>query len=429
MRHVVRGSWLIAFLLASALPIAAQANMALKVDGDDSALFVPSDPSLEPPNALTIEAWVKGEGSVSHGRIIRKEAGTGYLLSWSFQGNQISGLVICGNWKAAYDPLPNSTYLNEWHHLAMTTQLGGQITLYVDGVNVDSTSAPSNFCHSGDLWIGSWGTVEEFIGEIDNVRLWNVVRTEDEIRDSMLLTIDEAPGLVSSWYMDGDGLDSTSQNHGSLFGNAVFVPSTAPLGFEVQPARASWLGGDEVHLVGGSFAGFTEPPEVMFGSARSPRVLLLDDMTLNAVVPRAMAPGEQVTVFVDGDGLQASSSSLFTYTPRLDAALLDDGRTEVQLAIDPPAQVRIMVGTPLANSAMSPGPAWHLELQPLLRGFSGTALLPDELAVWIPALDHPLLIGQPVAYQALITPLPGGVETYSNTVIVSDDSGNESAER
>ncbi len=112
----------LALLAAFALggPVLAQENGALRVDGSDSALRIPQHPSLEPLDAITIEAWVKGEGSVSHGRIIRKGSRVGYMLSWSFQAPRLSGLLHCDGFKVAYDSALNSEYLGEWHHLALT---------------------------------------------------------------------------------------------------------------------------------------------------------------------------------------------------------------------------------------------------------------------------------------------------------------------
>jgi hypothetical protein len=63
-------------------------------------------------------------------------------------------------------------------------------------------------------------------GALDEVRIWNVARTQAQIQSSMNqhLTGSE-PGLVGYWQFDGDVKDkSPYQNNGTIYGSPVFVP-------------------------------------------------------------------------------------------------------------------------------------------------------------------------------------------------------------
>ena len=73
---------------------------------------------------------------------------------------------------------------NTWHHVAFTYD-GDKGRLYVDGVQVDSTNNPTKW--SGKVPdatpIGFIGA--RFRGKLDEVRVWDVVRTEAEIKANM----------------------------------------------------------------------------------------------------------------------------------------------------------------------------------------------------------------------------------------------------
>ena len=93
---------------------------------------------------------------------------------------------------------------NTWHHVAFTYD-GDKGRLYVDGVQVDSTNNPTKW--SGKVpdatpigFIGS-----RFRGNLDEVRVWNIVRTEAQIKANMDSLQDlNSTGLVAYYSMDTD---------------------------------------------------------------------------------------------------------------------------------------------------------------------------------------------------------------------------------
>lgn len=276
--HVNRLSLLLAAFAALTPAASGQSsNMALSVDGSDSALQVPVHASLEPTDAITIEAWIKGFGGTGKSYIARKawNGGDGYMLQWSVS-NSLGGGVECMGFLKVNDPKNNSNYLGSWHHLAFTSEAGREMNMYVDGELVDTDVAPGCFQHTDDLWIGAHqGTSDEFIGWIDELRIWNVVRTQTEIQEVMNRSIDSGPGLVSVWHLDGDGTDSVSGNTGFLFGDAVFVDSDSPVGEPATP----WID------LGEGLAGTNGLVPVLTGSGS------LDPASNNAIVLTSALPG------------------------------------------------------------------------------------------------------------------------------------------
>ena len=107
-----------------------------------------------------------------------------------------------------------------WYHLAFTCAADGVANLYVNGERV----VQGSFTMSSDLTMGGadfgfsvgmvprfmWGT-RPFSGYMTEVRLWNVVRSANQIRENMLNVDPETPGLVA-YYKLGEDLTDSSPN-------------------------------------------------------------------------------------------------------------------------------------------------------------------------------------------------------------------------
>ncbi|MEC7902092.1 MAG: LamG domain-containing protein, partial [Candidatus Neomarinimicrobiota bacterium] len=116
---------------------------------------------------------------------------------------------------------------NTWHHVAFTYD-GNKGRLYVDGVQVDSTNNPTKW--SGKVPdatpIGFIGA--RFRGNLDEVRVWNVVRTEAEIKANMDSLQDSNPaGLVAYYSMDTDEnfniIDRSANKHHATIDHAEIM--------------------------------------------------------------------------------------------------------------------------------------------------------------------------------------------------------------
>lgn len=404
--------------LALAASLGSAQNLALSVDGDDSALRVPTHPSLEPSDELTVECWIKGQGANSHGRIVRKAAnfGDGYMLSWSFQGNQLSGLIDCDGFVTAKDPVFNAQYVDAWHHIAMTHRAGGELRFFVDGELVRSEAGRPCQGHTDDLYFGAaFGVAEEFIGLIDEVRIWSVERTPQQIADSYDVFLEDAPGLVSVWHLDGNGADAVGGNDGVLLGNAQYVADGAPLTFGFEPRRGPWQGGQVVELTG-SFPGLVDP-EVRFGGVVAKRVLEVSDTRIVVVTPRLEAPGVEIQVDVIEGTFAQSASLRYTTLPRVTHAVLPVGGDSIGVDVVPGSTVVASVGVPAALEFAGPGVGWGTQLAAPVRVFGAEAGLTDrfDFALTVPAA----LVGQQVVAVQLYVVGPDGAATYSNAVEVA----------
>jgi predicted transcriptional regulator len=207
-------------------PGGSTVNRVLSLDGKTGYVEVADSESLHSfKEAITIEAWVKaasfytGNGEVNS--IVRKNITPGaenFLLRFRIvDGERLAEMnpgVRVGIVQAPYEFTTGT-----WYHLAGTYD-GKAITVYVNGVKVrgEPFSGPMNIDKS-DLFIGKgdpdFSSGEYFHGELDDIRIWNVSRSQKEIQAAMNTPLTgKEEGLVAYWNFD----DGTSKDL-SPYGN------------------------------------------------------------------------------------------------------------------------------------------------------------------------------------------------------------------
>lgn len=134
--------------------------------------------------------------------------------------------------------------LEQWVHVAGVSA-DGQLKLYVNGVLVAEGLNRRDFSTVGVLpnnYLGrsSWHQIyndEDFQGQMDEVRIWDRERTEQELRENMFSNLDGTePGLVALYnFNDGTAKDSSTNGyHGQMEGNAHVVRANRPAFLEEQ---------------------------------------------------------------------------------------------------------------------------------------------------------------------------------------------------
>jgi Concanavalin A-like lectin/glucanases superfamily len=131
---------------------------------------------------------------------------------------------------------------NQWHHVAYTYD-GTTHNLYIDGVVVDTETVPGDIRTPTSGWLGSIdGNNELYKGQLDEIRIWNVVRTAAQVQMDMHHSPPGTePGLVAYWTFDdagsgGRALDASGLDNDVTLGDGIAermpsrVRSTAPIG-------------------------------------------------------------------------------------------------------------------------------------------------------------------------------------------------------
>jgi hypothetical protein len=212
---------LIGALALLAGPVAAQPFGAwLALSGADGTyISVPHSSSLNPTDGFTFEAWVAVTASSGCDSI----AGKNWQQSW--------WVGICGTTLRSY--LRGSTSIRnggtvpagKWTHIAVTWD-GAHRRHYINGELISSfaeTEAPTTSTSAlriaGDV---SWQFAPS--GAIDEVRLWNVARTTQQLRDAINEPIlADTTGLVATWGFDANADDVTGDHDGSGVGGPGYL--------------------------------------------------------------------------------------------------------------------------------------------------------------------------------------------------------------
>jgi len=210
---------------------------------------------------LTMEVWIRIYNSADNQKILGKVTNTfdnGYVLA-----------METGNYSEVWDPahygLTSGTIPldSAWVHLATTYAASGQLTEYINGVNVGSIPGGSNQISSSTnpfiIGMAPWDLVSfQTFGYIDEVRIWSVARTQSEIQSTMFkhLQGNEA-GLVAYYDFNqaaGTNVPDVTTNGNTGTVNAAASPyyswqtSYAAIGddrmYDMNDVNAVWFGKD-----------------------------------------------------------------------------------------------------------------------------------------------------------------------------------------
>lgn len=201
------------------------ANFSLEFDGIDDEVAIANTDEINPTESLTVEAWIYANSwrtNIWQGAVVSKVQGDpdrGYTIVAGRDGRAEFQISDNGSWSGAQSgPV---MLLNRWYHLAGVFD-GSTVKLYINGILQAQNSASQIAASDCDLLIGEcpgWGGNRNFDGRIDEVRIWDIARTQQDISDAMTdeLQGDEA-GLVAYYPMnDGIGSEIAADNSQNNF--------------------------------------------------------------------------------------------------------------------------------------------------------------------------------------------------------------------
>jgi subtilisin-like proprotein convertase family protein len=226
---------LVFFVFLFCLPMISNAqyyyNRAFSFSGV-AGDYVATDPgsSLSITGDLTVECWVKPTVVTGTPILIQKRLGSaasGYTLYLSsskvaFRTNSTTRI----NGK-------NVLLANEWTHIAVTyNSTSGLFTIYLNGV-VDTFKTVTGAAPAADtdsLRIAN-GFNSPYPGLMDEVRIWNIERTQAQIQSTMRMPLGESTGpytgLVASWRANsitaGSGTEEINGYTAYLRGPATYA--------------------------------------------------------------------------------------------------------------------------------------------------------------------------------------------------------------
>jgi hypothetical protein len=155
---------------------------ALLFSESQSCVNIEHSESIDLSEEVTIALWAMPEANqpASAKFLCKQKSGEyPYALQYNDTGSGIFGTINTG---ARFDTAPHLEVFTEWAHLAYTYN-GEAGILYKDGVEVARKAASGELQHNElSLTIGSrLESPQSFKGIIDDVRLYNIALTPDEI--------------------------------------------------------------------------------------------------------------------------------------------------------------------------------------------------------------------------------------------------------
>lgn len=209
---------------------------------------------------LTIEMWLRPTDFTQRRNPLNKN------FNYEFAITQETAQYLnfyCGD-ASNYDSFPltqdsqANLSANQWTHVAIVRDSNAEtICSYINGTLIPAADySLTTSSSTDDIWIGA-GYVEPYIGQIADVRIWNIVRSQDEITADLHRRLSgNEPGLAGYWPLD-DGVGTSVRDLTPYrnYGTAYAVPEAGS----------------------GSTSTLTEPPQWPLATG-----LVWDDNEINA---------------------------------------------------------------------------------------------------------------------------------------------------
>ncbi|MDO9041627.1 MAG: LamG-like jellyroll fold domain-containing protein [Desulfocapsaceae bacterium] len=249
----IAGAAIIFFTITELHVQAASGNAAQFTLASNSFIAATSSTELKTFSALTVEAWIKPDVAREWALIMGKQLNPS-------DGNPWYSYRLCKSNSGTFPDTVNfniapvtaggevgvtSTTVvqnNTWTHVAGVYD-GATMKIYING-NLENTVAQTGDLKESDLamYIGKapWTNYNNFNGQMDELRVWNVARTQAQIQYAMNRSlVGNETGLVAYWpFNDAAGSptadDASQYNHvGTLYnGAAIVADSTAPVNID-----------------------------------------------------------------------------------------------------------------------------------------------------------------------------------------------------
>jgi hypothetical protein len=223
-------------------PAMHQGDGALTFDGRDDFVVIPGSPSLDLRGSLTLEACVTNDGDTD-GQIIWR--GDTRARHDPYELHLDRGRMefrVDGDYGGAVRPFcarsrqPVDGLTHFW--TGVYDKDAGMLYLYKDGVQEAAEEIFGDIAYdTSQMWnmVGAVdrGTWQYFKGTIDEIRIWNVARTPEEIRrDTTRRLTGKEEGLVACWRFERGPCqtahDITAHGNHGVLGASPFPDNCDP---------------------------------------------------------------------------------------------------------------------------------------------------------------------------------------------------------
>ena len=249
------GNGLDGAILGDPQPIAGAIGGAMEFDGDGDTIEVAHDAGLDITGPISLSLWIRPDAEDPEGQGIETapmcKALSGASPSWSWQvrygwGSPQPYMAFTFNTSPrAWAYLGQNLGQAEWHHIACSAD-SETLTAYLNGQPTESTPMGAITSSPTPVLIGSDGWGSDWIGGIDEVRIYNRALSPGEILflTGYMTDVTAPADLVQGVPDDGDwpgaetpelAIDDNIETKYLRF-KGDFEPDAGPTGFRVKPS-------------------------------------------------------------------------------------------------------------------------------------------------------------------------------------------------
>ena len=204
----------------------------LEFDGTDDYVDIPYTAELGIGDEITIEASIcpRTTSAGPMAIVAHRPAGSGATDHvFIVYDDQIRYLCYAGSWHTF---MQAGLEANTWSHVAVSVTSSREVSLYIDGVRHDAGSYSGTLTQTTHDWyIGKDTEVSDwFEGLIDEVRIWNVARSEAQIFQRMYAELDGGESGLAAYYRfdRADGVTVPDLGPGAITGTLMNGPTNTP---------------------------------------------------------------------------------------------------------------------------------------------------------------------------------------------------------
>jgi len=223
------------FACGDAVDTLAVNSGILTFDGSNDYITLGTSSVIKPTAKITVEAWVNMSNWTGTSTFIGNANSAGYAL-YLMNGKLKSAVRRNG----IYGFTEHATALTSgWHHLALTFD-GRYSKLFLDGklIETDDAGGTYSISYIGNATLigaeaggGSIPTGDYVGGKMDEIRIWNIARTENQILANYKKVLSGSESGLLAYYNFEDGSGSTlSDQSGTLNGTLTNMNTSAAWG-------------------------------------------------------------------------------------------------------------------------------------------------------------------------------------------------------
>lgn len=205
---------------------------ALDFSGTADYVDCGTNSKLNITSSMTIELWIKptrNMGVNGWDRLVHRDWPTGYFFGGKYGATNALCVVLSGDQGVALTP-NNTVVVGEWQHVAFVfDDVANTVTIYKNGNSVVSNSWTGTITGAANNQLTLSQSSESFGGSMDDVRIWNVARSQSQIQNNMNVELNGNEAGLVAYYTFNQGTAGSNNSAITTVTDKTANPSNGTL--------------------------------------------------------------------------------------------------------------------------------------------------------------------------------------------------------